>query len=273
MEDMDFTRPAKSAIYDPAIAREFFESAGKPESVAQGGSFFAENQQGGKMYYLLEGEVSLMRGQKTLDIVKAGEIIGEMAVVSRQPRTASAVARTACRVISLEAGQFQGAIQKMPEFALMLLNIMINRLRLTIARLSVTKSLPDEEKWRESGVFDKNFLADLERELDREPVHNPLNKVIMKEGEAGIFMYIVCEGCVAISIKSRVVERIGPGGMFGEMALVDQSPRAASATAETDCSLLTINRKDFLALVKTRPEFGVTLLKSVAERMRHLTSR
>ena len=273
MEDLDFTRPAKSEVYKPDIARAFFESAGRPESVAQGGIVFSENQQGGKMYYLLEGEIGLVRGQKNIDVVRAGEIIGEMAVVSRLPRTATATARTPCRVITLEAGQFKGAIQKMPEFALMLLNIIINRLRLTIARLAVTRSLPDDEKWRESSVFDGDFLARLQQELDREPAHHPLNKVIMKEGEAGIFMYIVCEGRVAISIKGKIVEKVGPGGVFGEMALVDQSPRAASATAETDCYLLTVNRNDFLALVKSRPEFGVTLLKSVAERMRHLTAR
>ncbi|MBI1965147.1 MAG: cyclic nucleotide-binding domain-containing protein [Betaproteobacteria bacterium] len=273
MEDLDFTRPARSEVYKPDVARAFFESAGKPESVARGGILLSENQQGGKMYYLLEGEIGLARAGKTIDIVKAGEIIGEMAVVSQLPRTATAVARAPCRVIALEAGQFKGAIQKMPEFALMLLNIIINRLRLTIARLAVTGALPDGEMSRESAVFDAAFLARLRQELDREPAHNPLNKVIMREGEAGIFMYIVAEGRVAVSIKGKVVERVGPGGVFGEMALVDQSPRAATATAETDCYLLTVNRNDFLALVKSRPEFGVTLLKSVAERMRHLTAR
>ncbi len=273
MEDLDFTRPAKSEVYKPDITLKFFESAGRPESVAQGGTLFSENQQGGKMYYLLEGEVGLTRAQKTIDVVKAGEIIGEMAVVSQLSRTATAIARTPCRLITLESGQFKGAIQKMPEFALMLLNIIINRLRLTIARLAVTKSLPEGEMSRESAVFDAGFLAELQQKLDREPAHHPLNKVIMKEGEAGIFMYIVVEGRVAVSIKDKVVERVGPGGVFGEMALVNQSPRAATATAETDCSLLTVNRNDFLALVKSRPEFGVALLKSVAERMRHLTAR
>ena len=273
MEDLDFTRPARSEVYKPDIARKFFEATGKLEVFNQGGTLFTEGQQGGKMYYLLEGDVGLLRGGKNIDIVKAGEIIGEMAVVSQMPRTATAVARTPCRAIALEAGQFKGAIQKMPEFALMLLNIIINRLRLTIAQLAVTRSLPEGEKSRESAVFEPVFLAQLQQQLDREPAHHPLNKVIMKEGEAGIFMYIVAEGRVAVSIKGKVVEKVGPGAVFGEMALVDQSPRAATATAETDCYLLTVNRNDFLALVKSRPEFGVTLLKSVAERMRHLTAR
>jgi CRP-like cAMP-binding protein len=94
----------------------------------------------------------------------------------------------------------------------------------------------------------------------------------MKEGEGGVFMYVVVTGRVAITIKGKTVDVIGPGGVFGEMALVDQSPRAASAIAETDSELLTINRKDFLALVKSNPAFAVSLLKGLADRLRFMTS-
>ena len=90
----------------------------------------------------------------------------------------------------------------------------------------------------------------------------------MKEGDGGVFMYVVLRGRVAISIQFTVVERVGPGGVFGEMALVDQSPRAASAAADTDCVLLAIDRNDFLGLVKGKPAFAVSLLQAVAERLR-----
>jgi CRP-like cAMP-binding protein len=94
----------------------------------------------------------------------------------------------------------------------------------------------------------------------------------MKEGEGGVFMYVVLEGRVAVTIKGKVVDRIGPGGVFGEMALVDQSPRAASAVAESDSELLSINRNDFLALVKSNPVFAVSLLRALADRLRFMTS-
>ena len=238
----------------------------------RGGQFFTENQNSDKMYLLVEGEVSLVRGKKVLDVVKAGEVFGEMAAISQLPRSATAVGRTDCRALSLDSKQFQSAIQKAsPEFALMLMNIIINRLRLTGALVS--KALAGTEKWHERRVFDAKLLAQLVNVFqNRLAIHAPLNKVIMKEGEGGIFLYIVLEGRVAISIQSNVVERIGPGGIFGEMALVDQSPRAATATAETDCSLLSINRGDFLRLVKTNPAFGVLMLRALAERLRYMTS-
>ena len=275
MEDLDFTgdsRPSKSAIYDSSVARMCFEAVGKLEQVRQGGNFFTENQSSDRMYYLVDGEVSLVRGKKVLDVVKAGEIFGEMATISRLPRSATAAARSACRALSLDTKQFQSAIQKTaPEFALMLMNIIINRLRLTGA-LTVGNAAQDVGGLRER-VFDAKMLSALMAALNhRLPAHAPLNKVIMKEGEGGVFMYVVVEGRVAISIKSRIVERVGPGGIFGEMALVDQSPRAATATAESDCSLLSINRNDFLALVKSHPDFAVSLLKSAADRLRYMTS-
>lgn len=274
MEDLDFTgasRPSKSAIYDPSVARMCFEAIGKLELIPQGGSFFTENQVSDRMYYLVEGEVSLIRGKKVLDVVKAGEIFGEMATISRLPRSATATARSACRALSMDTKQFQSAIQKTaPEFALMLMNILINRLRLT-ATLTAGKA-PQDVGERER-VFDAKILSALMAALNqRTPTHMHVNQVIMKQGEGGVFMYVVIEGRVAISIKSRVVERVGPGGIFGEMALVDQSPRAATATAETDGSLLSINRNDFLALVKTHPDFAVSLLKSMADRLRYMTS-
>ena len=67
--------------------------------------------------------------------------------------------------------------------------------------------------------------------------------------------------------------RAGPGGVFGEMALVDQSVRAATATAETACALLAINRVAFLYLVKTSPAFGAALLSGLAERAKDMAVR
>lgn len=272
MEDLDFTRPAKSSIYDPAVARKCFEALGKAELMQKGGKFFVEDQKSDRMYLLVEGEVGLNRGGRSIDVVKSGEIFGELAAISQQPRSATAAARTACRALSLDAKQFQAAIQKTPEFALMLMNIMVSRLRVTIARLTVTRSLPD---WagRDSRVFDEKLLGNLAGALpDRPALHFPAHKVIMKAGEGGVFMYVVLKGRVAITIETTTVERIGPGGIFGEMALVDQFPRAASAEAETDSTLLAINRNDFLALVKSKPEFGVTMLRAVADRLRYMTA-
>ena len=282
-DDLDFTgslrlpagqTAAPAALYVPAVARTFFESAGKEESVPSGTVLFSENEKASrlllkrdKMYFLVEGVISLTARGQAIGTVKPGEIFGEMAALSDSPRTASALAKTTCRVIALDDKSFAAALQKKPEFAVMMLGTMIMRLRGMIAKLS---GVPSTGEVKESRVFDKSLLATMVNGLgDRAIVRYDQGKVIMVAGQAGALMYVVTEGRVAISIRGAVVERIGPGGIFGEMALVDQSPRAANAAAETDCSLLAINRNVFLSLVKSEPAFGIALLSAMAERLRH----
>ncbi len=273
--ELDFTQPsAQDEGYDPEVARKCFESFGKTENFAELESLFVEGQASDKMYLLVEGEVSLIRNKKTLDIVKPGEIFGEIAVITQLPRAASAMARKFCQALVLDAKQFQQALQATPEFALMLMNIMNNRLRLTIALMKQTASLPALDDRDDLRVFDKKMMEELVAAFrSRPPQTFPASRVIMKEGDAGISMYIVIRGRVSVSIKNTVVERVGPGGTFGEMALVDHATRSATATAETECQLLSISRADFLNLVKTKPGFAISLLKTIADRLRNMTAQ
>ena len=272
---------AKNSLYQPAVALEFFKACGKPESVAAGKAIFLENEgaanifsEGSKMYLLLDGEVTLSVNKNVIGSVGKGEIFGEMASISHLPRSATAVAKTACKVIALDEKQFLTAIEKSPEFALMLMSIIIGRLRETISNLTSGGKLSEKDRWNRAAVFDRKLLADLERQFEDKPASlHAQNKVIVKEGDKGVFMYLVMDGVVAISISEKIIEKIGPGGVFGEMALVDQSSRVATAVAETDCTLLSINRNDFMALVKTKPAFALSLLKALSERLRFMTSK
>jgi len=283
MSDLDFssTSPMKPAaqpaapppppVYNAAIAMEFFKSAGKPEGFEAGATLFAEDEKGGlfkspKMYVLILGEVEMIAQNQVIGTVKAGETFGEMAVIAGAARTATARAKTQCTVIGLDQKQYQQALQNKPEFALMLMSIINNRLRSTIARLRASGSLHAGEA-KESVIFDKKLLAGLVNVMSAQAVQDfPPGKMIMQEGSGGAFMYVVLEGKVAITIKGGLVGRAGPGGVFGEMALVDQATRAATAVAETECKLLAINRAAFLQLVKTSPAFGAALLSGLAER-------
>src|SRR5436190_161790 len=267
----------QAPLYIPAVARSFFESAGKEEEIPAGTVLFSENEKASrlllrrdKMYYLLEGQVALVAKGKQIGAPKVGEIFGEMAAISDAPRAATAVAKSACRVISLDDKGFAAALQKKPEFALMMLGTMIMRLRAMISQLS---GVPSTGEVKESRVFDKNLLNQMVHGLGEQAiVRYDKGKIIMIAGQAGALMYVVIEGRVSISIRGAGVDRVGPGGMFGEMALVDQSPRAANAVADADCGLLAINRNVFLSLVKSEPSFGIALLSAMAERLRNTAS-
>jgi len=290
MSELDFTKPekpakppveapAKPSIYDPAMAMEFFGSAGKPETIAQGTTIFTENEKGNRlllqrdrMYLLLDGEVSLIAKNKAIGRIGKGEIFGEMASISEMPRSATAVAKIPCRVIGLDDSQFQSALRKKPEFALMLMSVMIRRMRDAIGKHN-PGGPASAGRMKESAVFDKSALAILSRALSQTTVRYERNKVIVKEGQAGLMMYVVLEGRLAVSIQDKIAEKIGPGGVFGEMALVERTPRLATVISETDCGLLAFGRNTLLDLIKASPDFAVSLLGAVGDRARFIASR
>jgi CRP/FNR family cyclic AMP-dependent transcriptional regulator len=287
MSDLDFTKPKEppkpatavkpAPIYDPAMALEFFSSTGKAEAIPQGTTLFAENDkssrlllQSDKMYLLVDGEIGLTAKGKVIGTVRKGEIFGEMASIADMPRSATAAAKTPCRVIGLDNGQFQNALRMKPEFALMLMSVMIGRIR---DALGHTGPASGGGKVKESAVFDKSSLAILARALGQTMVRYERNKTIVTEGQTGVMMYVVVDGKVAVSIQGKLVEKIGPGGVFGEMALVDRAPRLATVVSETDCGLLAIGRNTVLDLIKASPDFAVSLLSAVGERARFIASR
>ena len=66
----------------------------------------------------------------------------------------------------------------------------------------------------------------------------------------------------------RQLEEVGPGTIFGEMALIDLGPRSASAVAVTDCELVSIEKRRFWFLVQETPYFAETVMRVMAERLR-----
>lgn len=261
------------ALYNPQVALQFFKGGGKLEELPGGKCFFNEGEKSGglfskgdRMYLLLDGEVGLMAKGQFVGLVRAGDIFGEMALLAKAPRTASAMAKINCKALSLGPKDFNAALARTPEFALMMMAVMVQRLRQNIARKGGV-TLPTGEVERDA-VFSKKDLEELALEIN--PILAPAGKVIMNAGETGIFMYILQQGRVSIVMNDKVIEHVPAGGVFGEMAMVDNSSRSASAVAETECTLLMIKRDDFINLVKAKPEFGASILRTIAERIRAL---
>ncbi len=97
-------------------------------------------------------------------------------------------------------------------------------------------------------------------------------EVVFKEGDKGDFMYVVLEGEVLIIAGSQVVNELSKGDLFGEMALIDESPRSATATAKSEATLAQVDQADFLFLVQHSPFFSIHVMRILAERMRRMLS-
>ena len=100
----------------------------------------------------------------------------------------------------------------------------------------------------------------------------PAGAVIFEEGASGTEMFGVVEGEVEVRLPNGVVRRLGPDDTFGEMAIVDSSPRNATVVAVTDTKLAVIDRRTFLFLVQETPMFALQVMSTLADRLRTETS-
>ena len=98
-------------------------------------------------------------------------------------------------------------------------------------------------------------------------------QTIFREGDPPTLMYVVVEGEVALSVKGNEVEKLGPGGVLGEMAMIDSAPRSATAVAQTDCQLIPLDHRRFTFLVQQTPKFAIQIMRVIADRLRRMDSR
>jgi CRP-like cAMP-binding protein len=102
----------------------------------------------------------------------------------------------------------------------------------------------------------------------RETREVPAGTVIFEAGSSGDEMFGVVSGKVELRMDDGRVFTLGPDESFGEMAVVDQSPRSGAAVAAEDTTLAVIDRSRFLFLVHETPTFALQVMGSMAERLR-----
>jgi CRP/FNR family cyclic AMP-dependent transcriptional regulator len=98
-------------------------------------------------------------------------------------------------------------------------------------------------------------------------------QAVFREGERGDHMFAVVKGSVDLIINGKVVETVEAGGVFGEMALVEEQPRVATALVKADAEIVRIDRKRFLFLVQQTPYFSLQLMAIMAKRLREMNKR
>jgi len=95
---------------------------------------------------------------------------------------------------------------------------------------------------------------------------------LFREGDSGEKMYVLLEGEIEIFLGDFVLEAVGPGALIGEMALIDNSPRTANAVAKMPCRFAEIDRRRFHFLVQQTPHFATHVMKTLADRLRHMNA-
>jgi CRP-like cAMP-binding protein len=93
-------------------------------------------------------------------------------------------------------------------------------------------------------------------------------EIVFPEGAAPDGMYALLEGEVDILMEGKLRETVEAGGIFGELALLDEQPRSATAVARTNCAIAVIDPRRFQSLVQQTPFFALQVMRIMAERLR-----
>ena len=95
-------------------------------------------------------------------------------------------------------------------------------------------------------------------------------ETVFNEGSPGTSMYVVLDGNIEICVGNKSMEVAGRGAIIGEMALIDSSTRSATVVAQDYCVLAQVNQSQFLSLMELSPSFGLSVMKTLVNRLRNM---
>src|ERR1700761_8006691 len=120
-----------------------------------------------------------------------------------------------------------------------------------------------------------NLDAEALEQLSRYAKHSVVKRgaTICSKGDPGNSLFAVISGTVKISISSpdgrnAILNLIGPGELFGEIAVLDGQARSADAIANTNCEIYVIDRRDFLPFVRSQPSLSMKFIELLCGRLR-----
>lgn len=101
----------------------------------------------------------------------------------------------------------------------------------------------------------------------------PAGSILTREGRDGGLMFVILDGQAEVERDGKVLKRLGPGDVIGELSLIDGLPRSANVRAVTDLRVLELAGDDFRSLANGSPKFVQNLLRSLSLRIRDMDER
>jgi cAMP-dependent protein kinase regulator len=223
----------------------------------------------------------------------SGDMVGEMACIDPAPRSATVVAATASRVVSIDRTLLLALERSLPAAALAVTRAVIT----TVTRRIRETNERVERLWRQAPTtvgttagtevaprsgpppkaLDLRALPCFRDYQDWElqalvsaapPRAFPEGSILCREGARGASCFVLAHGSVdvlrAVDGKERLLGTLGPGALIGQLALVDASPRSATIRAATGVVALELHRDAFDGLVAARSSLAVKFQRQVA---------
>jgi CRP/FNR family cyclic AMP-dependent transcriptional regulator len=101
----------------------------------------------------------------------------------------------------------------------------------------------------------------------------PEGAYIVRQGEVGTGFYMIASGSVRVVRGGRVLATLGPGDFFGELSVLDHSPRMAHVIAAAPTECLALPSWDFMKLLEKNPKIALSVLKVLARRIREMAQK
>ena len=270
-----------------------------------------EGDSGNTFFQILNGKVGVYKNygkddQVQIAILEQGQYFGEMAVIENYPRSSSVVAEGDVTVSEIAAEELNEYISQNPDKILTIMKLLGDRIKnMTDDYNEAKKILDGVRKANSSSNYDsffanmtkqsiyltaKNFRLErpsaeslreaaeaVSKQAAEKVITYPYGTIIFKQGEVGKCMYIVRNGSVSIysnygadnEVKLTTVE---PVACFGEMGMISEEPRTATAVAEVnDTKVEIIRPEEVEGIFKSSPEKIDMILKNLSYRLRVIT--
>ncbi len=102
-------------------------------------------------------------------------------------------------------------------------------------------------------------------------IEAPAGRYIVRQGQVGTGFYVITSGRAKVVRGGEVLAFLGPGEFFGELSVIDQSPRLAHVMAEEPTTCLGLASWDFTKLIEKNPKIALSVLRLMARRLRAVT--
>ncbi|MFZ9156732.1 MAG: cyclic nucleotide-binding domain-containing protein [Ilumatobacteraceae bacterium] len=127
------------------------------------------------------------------------------------------------------------------------------------------------ESLRRVALFSSCSTKDLEKIAKAgDEVKMDAGSVIVDQGQTGREAFVIISGSATVKRNGKKVATLGAGSVVGELSLLDHGPRTATVVTDTECTMLVISQRQFLAVIDAIPAISHKLLATLAGRIREL---
>ena len=268
-------------------------------SVPSGQTVIQKGEPGNCLYVVADGELNVHDGDLVFETISRGAVAGEMALLDAQPRSASITAVSDSHLLRLDQEPFYDLLAGQPQVMRDLMALLSLRLRERAADMPAAAAAEEAARpvlpivgaqpGMNSSVAVQGQLMDLDKVFvlkgvtlfghsdDEllgqlavlvEEVDLSGGEVLFEAGDPGRSLYIVAAGQVRVHVGEKTLAYLGEGEVFGEMALLESEPRAATVTAVVPTTLLRLDQQPFFELLAAQPELARDIIIMQSHRLR-----